>query len=289
MLKALRVIGRVMVLLALLFLFNFTLLEASTLRLDQTKIRLSIAPGQGKSGKITVDNPTDQVLNIKVYAEDWAYTPKQDGTKDFMMAGTGAFSGAQWLTFVPADFTLPPYGRQTLNYTVKVPADASGGHYAVLFFENAGAAPQESTGMNLIVRIGVIFYFEAQGTTRRACEISGLKAEKGNKEALVVSLNFKNTGNVDITGRTTFDLIDSNGLVYARGAFNDLYTFPQDAAVIKASWQEAIPPGTYDLVITLDMTKQPGAASEIKSQVLTREAQITIGKDGQIVKVGELR
>ena len=278
-----------MVLLALLFLSNLTLIEASTLRIDQTKIRLSFPPGQAKGGTITVDNPSDQVMNIKVYAEDWAYTSKQDGSKEFMLAGTGPFSGAQWLTFVPSEFALPPFGRQTINYTVKVPADASGGHYAVLFFESAGTTPQEGAEVNLIVRVGAIFYFEPEGTIRRSCEMSGLKAEKGSNEALVISLNFKNNGNVDITGKTTFDLIDNNGVVYARGAFNDIYTLPQDNAVLKASWKAQIQPGTYDLVITLDLTKQPGAADEIRTQVLTREAQITIGKDGQVVKVGELR
>ena len=285
----LRIGGRVRILLALLFLSTAGFLEASTLRIDQTKIRLFIPPGQAKSGAITVDNPTDRVLTVKVYAEDWVYASAQDGTKEFMVAGTGPFSGAQWIIFVPSEFTLPPFGRQTINYTVKVPADAMGGHYAVLFFETSGAGLEEGVGVNLLVRIGTIFYIEPEGTIRRSCEINDLKVAKIDGESLAISLNFKNNGNVDITGKTTFDLIDKNGLVYARGAFNEVYAQPQDTAKLNAAWKDPIPPGTYDLVITLDLSKQQGETGAIKTLVLTREAEITIGKDGRIVKVGQLQ
>ncbi len=271
------------------FLFVLPAVEAATLRLDQTKIRISALPGQAKNGEIRVDNPTDNIIHVKVYPEDWRYAAARDGTKEFNLADATVFSCANWISFFPSEFDLAPFGRQTVNYTVKIPSDVTGGHYAVLFFESmlGDAGRRESVGMNLLVRLGVIFYVEPEGTIKRQVVINGLDFSKTKEGFLSISVNFKNIGNVDLLCSSTYNIIDKQGKVYARGAFNDAYTLPGDAAKLTGTWSEPIPNGPYDIVLTFDLSKAPGQEGPLAGSVITKEAEIKVA-DGQISKIGEL-
>jgi hypothetical protein len=256
---------------------------ASVVRIDQPKVRMSIDPGSAKTGSVKVENLSDQALDVKVYLEDWYYLAAADGTKDFKPSGTLPLSCASWITFVPAEFTIPAFGKKTLNYTVNVPKNASGGHYAVMFFETALGRQQQSEGVavNVLGRIGSLFYIEPQGTINKACVISNLALNKGLSQArFELNADFANTGNVDITATGNYYMIDKKGIVYARGEFNEIYTFPYDKAKLKATWNEALPSGTYDIVITLNL----GGRSS-----LVKEAQVKVDAYGEIVYLGSLK
>lgn len=262
-------------------------------QIDQAKVRLSVPPGQSKTGAIKVNNYSAEAKHIKVYAQDWVYLPACDGTKDFKPAGTTPLSAANWITFLPSEFSISAYGRQTLNYTVKVSPDAQGGHYAVLFFEGSvGEEKEESLSegvtVSLAVRIASLFYIETEGTINLQAKIEDFKVDK-KEDKFYIAAKFTNTGNVDITTQGTFFIIDQNGIVYARGEFNDIYAFPQDTATLTSSWKEPLPKGKYDLVLTIDTGKAREAANLGRGPVITKEAEIEIGEQGQLLKVGELR
>ncbi|MDD2703062.1 MAG: hypothetical protein PHC33_03545, partial [Candidatus Omnitrophica bacterium] len=90
--------------------------EASTLRINQPKIRLFIPPGGAQAGIIEVDNTSEDTLKVKAYMEDWVYAPLGDGTKTFSHPGQMSFSASPWISFAPAEFVIPPFGRQIVNY-----------------------------------------------------------------------------------------------------------------------------------------------------------------------------
>ncbi len=273
-------------------LFLFSGAQAiEVVQVEPAKNRLIIAPGTSRSGTIQVYNLSKDPKKIKAYLEDWAYLAVSDGSKDFKPAGTTPLSAARWISFVPSEFSVPAYGRQTVNYTVKVPADAKGGHYAVLFFQNYLQEPQktaEGVNVNVAVRVASLFYIEPKATINRKVSIEGLKLERqGGKWN--VGARFTNLGNVDINTEGTFFLIDQNGKVYARGEFNDVYTFPGDSADLVAAWKSAIPDGTYDLVMTINIGKALEDAGLGKAPALTREVSVTISDNGGTVKIGEAK
>ncbi|MCM8793721.1 MAG: hypothetical protein NC898_04570 [Candidatus Omnitrophica bacterium] len=280
---------RVLFFCFILFLF-FSLAEAATLRLNQTKIRLIILPGETKTGVIEVDNPSSEEVNVKAYLEDWKYSLNQDGTKEFFPPHTLPLSCSGWISFSPSEFSIPPFGRRSIEYTVNVPKEAKGGHYAVLFFESllGKSDLKENVGINVIVRIGALFYIEPEGTTIRKAEIENLSIEKEERDKTKITLDFKNSGNVDITTKGTFHIIDREGIIHARGDFNDVYTLPQDSARLVAIWKGSIPEGRYDLVITLDLGKDLKELG-IGAPVITREAEIEIGKNGEVLRIGKLK
>jgi hypothetical protein len=275
-------------------LFNLDSLEAAdAVQLEPPKIRVIIAPGESQAGQIKVLNNSALPKKVRVYAYDWKYLPDQDGSKDFLPPSTLESSAVKWITFFPAEFTIPPYGRVSVNYTVRLPGDARGGHYAVLFFENylgdqSKTTQEEGVSVNLAIRTASLFYIEAKGYVERRVVIDNLKFKKEN-DKFYLSAVFTNAGNVDITANSDFYIIDKKGMVFARGDFNDVYTFPKDTAVLESGWKEKIPAGKYDLVMTIDIGKALKELQLGEIPAITKEAQIEIGETGEVVRVGELK
>lgn len=282
-----------LILIALISLSSSNLWAYKAIQLDQPKIRLIIPPGQSRPGRIEVENPSNEAREIKIYVEDWVYTD-DTGVKRFMPSGTADLSCANWITFAPAEFTVSAFGKEYVNYTVSVPQGARGGHYAVLFFESLMGKPTEETEVGAIVpvaiRIGSLFYIESEGTIKRDALIDELSLEKKSHDRLFqINVDFQNTGNVDVTANGTFNIIDKQGMVYARGEFNDVYTFPGDTAMLTSTWGEPLPKGIYDLIITVDLGKALWVMGMGRGPIIVKEAELEIGTDGQVIRVGELR
>jgi hypothetical protein len=267
-------------------LLFISLAQAQSINIDQSKIRLSVEPGSSKSGTIEVSNPSSNDMVVKSYLEDWVYGPAHDGTKEFYSSGTMPRSAAKWVSFVPADFIVPAFSRQSVNYTVKVPHDAEGGHYSVLFFESTiGKNPvQQGVGVNLVLRIGTIFLIETQGQTKRQAEINNFSLSGDVEKGFQIGFDLNNTGNSDITTESQFDIMDEQGVVYSRGAFNNLYTLPGDSGKLSASLKEKLPAGKYSLVMTFNLGKAQKEVDLPDGPVEVKEARIIVNDKGEITE-----
>jgi len=278
MLTERRNLKRILLFFLLIFigLVSIVFSEAITLRIDQPKIRLRIPQRSAESGEIFAYNPSEKTIKVKIYLEDWVFSSTADGSKIFYPPGTTGLSCAKWISFAPAEFTISPYGKQSVNYTVNCPDDAQGGHYAVMFFETALGETMDEEGVSVMVlgRLGALFYIEPAGTIKREARLENLTVVKN--EGINIKLDFLNTGNIDITPEGTFYIMDEEAIIAARGKFNKVYTLPQDKAVISASISEEnasqIPCGEYDLIITIDLGGIP--------RVL--EARLNIEPSGKI-------
>lgn len=282
------------------FLFPSCLYAFKIVQLDRAKIRLILPAGESKSGRIEVKNDDSSPKQVKAYFEDWNYE-NSTGSKTFYPAGSTKYSCAKWISYAPAEFTVPPFGKQYINYVVKVPPEAAGGYYAVLFCESemgqVGMPPEtpevttETTvSVPVSIRVGSLFYLEAAGTVKRNVKLDNLSVErKSEDEPLSISMGLENIGNADITAGGNYNIIDKKGVVLARGEFKDVYTFPGDKAKLSSIWKEPIPTGTYDLIITLDLGKSLEELGMGRGPIITKEAQIEIGGKGEIIKVGDLK
>lgn len=264
--------------------------------INKAKVRLSIPPGQSQYGEIVLENPTKETRSLRAYLEDWYYMPPNDGPKEFLPASTTPLSCASWITFSPAEFTIPAFGRQKINYSVKVPPEAKGGYYAVMFFEGIyGKMGEESkegvgVGIDLAIRIASLFYVEAEGTVRKTVDIGNLNFKKENStEPLLIQLDLRNTGNVDITAAGSYFIMDKQGMVVARGEFNNGYTFPGDSVKLTAKWKEPLRKGKYDAVFSIDIGKALEEAGVGRGPVITKEVEIEVGEEGQVIKAGRLK
>lgn len=265
--------------------------------MNQSKIRVVASPGERAFGEITLDNPTDEVKSMHLYLEDWYYLQGGTGAKEFLPANSIPTSACPWITFSPADLIVPAFGKQKINYSVNVPAGATGARFGTLFFETSISNKDtlldsgRSVGLNVDVRVATLFYVEVRGTIQRTAKISNLNIQpsKDAKESLDITLDFENTGNTDITTSGNFSLMNNEGLVSARGAFNNVYTFPGQKGSFLGVWKNKIPAGDYDLVITVDLGKALTDAGIGRGPVITKEASVTIGENNQIVQIGQLQ
>ena len=78
-------------------------------------------------------------------------------------------------------------------------------------------------------------------------------------------------------------------MVIARGVLNDVYTFPAASAKLAATLKESLPAGKYDLVFTIDLGKALEEANMGRGPVITKEAEISIGENGKILNIGQLK
>jgi hypothetical protein len=123
----------------------------------------------------------------------------------------------------------------------------------------------------------------------RKGELGNFKVSRESSSSpLIIQIDFSNTGNTDITAGGTYHIMDADGMVYARGEFNDAYTFPGDKGALKAEWGEPIPAGKYDLIMTLNYGKALEEAKIGRGPLVTKESKIEMGQDGRVVSFGKL-
>ncbi len=282
-----------------LVLFRLCAAGNLSFRVDKSKVRMIIPAGGSQAGTLKVYSQSSDRIKLKVHFEDWSYAYQQDGSKDFYPSGTTSYSCSEWFSVNPKEFTLPPLGMQTVNFVAKVPEEAKGVFFSVMFFETTTLPSLEGTpispgelrvGTTLNIKLGTLFYIEAQDTVKRQVELENLSVQQ-DAEGKYFSLNLdlKNTGNADITSKGNFDLIDEKGIVYARGELNDSYTFSGQQAKLTGIWKKLIDSGTYDLIITLDLGKSLEEARLGRGPVIVKEAQVKIGPYGDVTGVSELR
>lgn len=252
---------KLFILLVIGFLFVVAaqpLAQAATIRISTPKIELELEPGETYSGDIIAENPTEEPLKAKVYLEDWVYVPGGNGEKRFAPAGTTAQSASSWITFTPSQETIPAYGRITARYTIKVPQDAKGGFYSVMFFETILGSGIDTEGVNVLVagRIGALFFIHIKGTVERQGDIQSVDVNppSGNKP-MEITTTFKNTGNIDVNLGGKFLIMDAEGKILGRGDLARIYTFPGATESGKTQWVGRLSKGSYQLLLTYDLGK----------------------------------
>jgi hypothetical protein len=256
-------------------------------RIDKSKIRLYIKPGHSQEGEININNPSDGAMSLRSYVQDWYYSAG-DGGKEFVPPGTTIHSCASWISFSPQDFILAPESSQKIKYSVRVPEGASGAYYAVLFFENMLARPQaidskQTVGVNLAVRFATLFYIQVDGTLETRGELENIFLKKAATYApLLINADFKNTGNADITMSGVFAIMDKTGNVLGRGTISSVYTLPGDKAKLKGIWREALGPGDYNFILTLDLGKAGHKGEFEKGPYIIKEIEMRIAQDGSL-------
>ena len=240
-------------------------LGAATLLINAPKIELALSPGESYSGEIQTENPTDTEAKVKIYLEDWYYAPEGNGEKKFAPSGSTSLSASPWIHFSPVESTIKPFGRLTTRYTIQIPPDAKGGHYAVLFFETSMASLVTEEGVNIPVagRIGALFFIEAKTDVNRNGEIKSVsfKSPGGNKP-IEIWTTFHNSGDVEVTLSGKFLIMTAENQAVSRGELTKIYTFPGGTGSSKTEVIGRFPRGSYQVILTYDLGKGKSRVEE---------------------------
>ena len=137
------------------------------LMINKGKIIERVNPGTPIMGTISVHNTKDRPINVEAYMEDFEYIPPYNGKKRFSPAGTTERSISRYINFAPQTFTLPPFGRQEIRYTIRLPQETKGGYYGVMFFEENRADQLKATGVRIVTRVDVLFSWKQRAAAMK--------------------------------------------------------------------------------------------------------------------------
>ena len=246
---------KIVFILALSFLFAQPCL--AQIFVEQGKVEHEISPGQNIAGNVTVHNTSDQPLTIRVYWEDFRYEAPYDGKKKFLPAGTTPYSLSGWATVSAQSFTLPGYGKKDVNYVINPPAELKGGYYGVLFFEKAPESVSSSHGINIVARVGSLFFLEPADRIKKA-SISSWSFESDALQG-----KFKNEGDVILIPKGVFYVLDDSGVAVDRGEIEKMYIPPGEEADFSFSLSPELGSGHYNAVVTFDLNEGDVVVKEL--------------------------
>jgi len=224
--------------------------------LEDGKKTIAVAGGEHTTGSLLIHNTSAEAADVKVYWEDFEYKAPYDGSKNFLPAGTAPASASQWVTFSPQVFSMPAFGQQRIDYMVTAPAQVQEGHYGVLFFERSSDSLKNEGGVTLVTRVGCLFFIEPKDKVKKADLNVGLKANS-------IAANFTNQGNVILIPRTTYYIMQKDGMVLLRGESKKLYVPPGVSAPLDILIKKPLDPGQYTLVINADLEEGDVVVKEI--------------------------
>ena len=237
----------------------FNLESYAQLMVDEAKIRPEISPGQSITGSIKVYNTSEKPLQVKAYIEDFTYIAPFNGAKKFSPLGSTDSSCGEWIAFSPQEFRLPAFGAREVSYSIKVPLQVEGGYYAVLFFETSPGVLEEGQAvLRIVQRIGCLFFLESHDKIKRL-EIGDISVVGD-----VIQGSFTNSGNVILSPKGIFYVMDAAGLVVDRGTTSEIFLPPQTSTDFSAEISSDLTQGEYLAVLTFELGDGDVEVREIK-------------------------
>lgn len=240
-----------------LFLVLLTTDVRAQLLMEQSRVNLTVNPGETVVDSMFIHNTGRQDADIRVYWQDFEYLPPYDGKKQFTPPGTSAYSMGEWISYSPQVLTIPAQGKREIRYTIKTPADAQGGYYGVLFFEQALTPAAQNTGVNIITRLGSLFYVETVDSDRSA-RVDNIRIQDEFLKG-----DFTNAGNVYQFPKGVYYLVDDEGVAVDRGNMDTMYVMPGATAEFMVVIHQDLDVGDYTMVVTFDQGDNQSIVKEI--------------------------
>jgi len=250
---------RTLIFLTVSLCFTCSLMNAGAFALsasiDKPRVEITAPAGTTNSGFINVRNKGQSPISVQATIEDWIYD--ENNKRQFRPPGSTSYSCAEWIFITPQNATIPPGGNLDFNYNIKIPEDAEGGKYAVMFFESSGVEDPafEGMGVKLVGRIGSMVYLEIEGRTKKEGSIQSLELTPPHEnKPLTLTYTFKNEGNAFIGFKSILNILNKEGVTIGFAeSEKGKGTLPGDAREDSIKWFGSITKGKYDVILTVDM------------------------------------
>lgn len=246
----------------LFILFCLTILNTvrdakAQILIEEGKVKLTVDPQSVTRGKLSVHNTSANPLKLRIYLEDFQYVAPYDGKKKFLPAGSTDKSLNSYLNFAPKELNLPPYGKENVEYSVKLPTHAKGGYYGVLFAETTGSGRQGEIAVNIVARVGALLFIESKERTKSA-KITNLTIAKGKLQG-----GFINSGDVILVPHGVYYFLTKEGMAVDRGEVVNFYLPPGDKTNFEIAINPNLKADDYTCVVTFDLDDGESMTREI--------------------------
>lgn len=232
-------------------------LSEGSLAISPFIIENSLLPGQSKKNSIAIFNLSDSPLPIAISINDFV-PAGEHGSVRFLETGQvshPSFSLASWIAITTQpNFTIPPKGQTSVEFTITVPIDAEPGtHYGGLLFSARETSPKEDN-ITIIKKVGAIILVGA-GNTNASGIIEKFAVSKKFYTAAPVTLisAFKNAGNVHVQPKGQVAIHNMFGKVIGESHINEnaQYILPGSTRTFEASFSEPWLFGRYSAELTM--------------------------------------
>ncbi len=116
------------------------------LGVSPSKLELGLlSPGDEIRRQFTLKATGDSDTTIEIDMKDYVLGPKEEF--EYLPAGSVSASSSSWITITPSKLTLAAGRTGTVDFRMRVPADATGGgRYTALMFNFSGVGKPDSAG-----------------------------------------------------------------------------------------------------------------------------------------------
>ena len=214
---------------------------------DPARVEVSVPAGKRRGQTLSVRNAkTDASVHLTVYVRDVIFLP--DGTHEFPPPNTTDWSCANWVDVIPKELDIPAKSSQDVRVSIAVPEGATGGHYAMIFFESGPSYAEQGIGVNF--RVGALVEAIVPGTQQYA---ASLKEFAATPPASFQAAIF-NGGNVLIRPAGLLKIFDGSGkkIRQVPSNPNNLGVLPNTLRSFPIQLDEPLPAGSYEAKIEVD-------------------------------------
>ena len=212
--------------------------------LNPMVIQSEVTRGQAQS-VITVTNPSDEPMRIRVYAEPFTY----ERVNGFVLLDEDSSDLTPYLQFSPREFVIPPNEAQRVRVVGLLPPSLEETEYrAVVFTESL---PENAAGSNGVAgiqtRIGSTVYFRQAGSE----PVFSIVQAQWNAEEEQAQLLVSNAGEATARPNAKWT-IQRNGEPVATGQSGATTIVEGGDRLIPLPYyseaQAQLPPGDYEVV-----------------------------------------
>lgn len=222
--------------------------------------------GKTYTGAIIVKNPAKEPQEVKVYQTDWLFFC--DGKSIYGKPGEDVRSNAKWITFSPAQLTIPSEGTAIINYTITVPnitipddKPLIGTYWSSMMIEGSGSSLETApTGENKVsasviqnIRYNVRIVTHISGTGSRALKFLNTDLIR-QSEKRILQVDVENIGEKMLWSRLWLELYNKEGANMGRFEGKTAYSFPGTSIRFGIDLSE-VPEGEYQALIVADCGK----------------------------------
>ena len=214
---------------------------------EPARAQLSVPAGKRRGQTLTVRNAKpDEAIHLTISVRDIVHLP--DGTHDYPPAGSTEWSCANWMQVVPSEIEVPANSARDVRVSVTAPPDATGGHYAVVFFESGPSYAEEGISVNF--RVGAIVEAVIRGTERVAASLKDVAFV----EPSAIRVDLFNEGNVLIRPKGFIRVLGADGQKVRQLPFNSslVGVLPRTLRSLSTPIEEPLPPGSYHVRVEVD-------------------------------------
>jgi hypothetical protein len=242
---------------------------ALDLGISPPDISIQISPGQTYQGEIFVFGSDRETTQVTIFKNDWFLTSA--GAYQFLPMGTVKRSAAPWVTIQANRLSLAPKTGQRVQYTLKVPADASGSYWTALMFSTVPAAAPGNGRFQIAMsgRVAYIMRIDVNGSApgRGSIERFHLNWD-AKQQKIVAALRVKNSGESFVRFKGRLEIRDNRGRIVNVLSFGEGLILPGSAQEFRLQeYSFHFQPGYYVGLAVADLGDQSLKAVQTTFQV----------------------